>query len=393
MFQNLGLKILALVLAGFFWVFVVVSTSQVRSFPVEGGLLPEVFNLPEGLVVAGELPEVSLKLNADKGVFDVLTKDNFAIFVDLKGRSEGEHEVKITATMERPDVTIQRVEPSVATVKLEGVASKMVGVRVKVEGEAAESFRVGEPILEFTEVAVKGAASRVNEVSEAVVTVTLSGEEEGDVLKTWPMEAVNAMGEVVGGIGLASERVAVTVPLERIKTSKTVGVRVNVVGAEENENYYISRITTDPMYVEVVGAPDVLENIDVVETEEVDVGELERDVTRPVEWVLPEGVEMGETVPRVAVVLVEVASRESVKEFLVEVQVEEGWKVTPQNVKVSVGGALEDLEEVGDREMNVVIGEEVKEGEVELAAEMIKVPEGLRVLSWEPEEVTLEKED
>ena len=83
--KNLRFKILALVFAAIFWVFVVSMENTFYKLP--DAVPVHVFNQAEDLALASEIGSVSLMLRADETVaLKTLSAGDFEAYIDLKVR-------------------------------------------------------------------------------------------------------------------------------------------------------------------------------------------------------------------------------------------------------------------------------------------------------------------
>lgn len=387
--ENLKIKFGALVLAGLFWVFVVISMSQMRTFPTEGGIVPEIFNLPKDLTVSSELSAVKLKINTDQAVLERLTKDNFSVFIDLKGYTSGVHSVRISAITDNPLVTIQRLEPAEIEVTLEEITSKEIPVSVNIEGNPSPNFELKEPVLEFERVMVSGAKSKIEQASEAIATVKLSGKEEGDILKTWPLDIYDNELHKIDGLTLEKSNIAVTIPLKQVTVTKTVSAKVKLIGAEENKNYYVSKITSDPLFIDIRGESSVLQNINLIETKPIDVSKINRNTTNTVNWDLPTGVSLAQTSPKVAIVSLEVTKQESVRKIPAKITAQNSSKTfEPSTITLTVSGPIEELDKLDSDNFQVRAGEfDPNVTTLEITKDLIIVPQGFTVVDFDPKSV------
>ena len=103
--KNLRFKILALVFAAIFWVFVVSMENTFYKLP--DAVPVHVFNQAEDLALASEIGSVSLMLRADETVaLKTLSAGDFEAYIDLKSAGAGMRNVSVFVTSKNPSVSV-----------------------------------------------------------------------------------------------------------------------------------------------------------------------------------------------------------------------------------------------------------------------------------------------
>lgn len=389
--QNLGAKLLALVCAVFLWVYVSASESKVEYFP--GSIPIEVKNTPSGLAAIYDEQKVRVKLQAPYQVYNRLSIDNFEAFLDLSGLSEGTYEVEVGVVVNVANVVIVEKEPAKVIVRLEAVTQKEVPVVVKFEGEAKSGYVPGEPVIKPDKAEAKGAKSLVESLSEAVALVKLSGEDE-DFKRTVALFVYNEKGEKQKGIEFTPTSVQVEIPIVAASENKTVGIKAKIKGRPKSD-YFVSKIETTPTVVEVSGSDSALKGILYIETKEIDIEGIDKDLEKEVELSAPVGITLKDKKVRVKISLsLNTTSREIVASFSYA-NLTAGLSVnsvTPNTVKVVVSGPVSTINELSSS--NIVItfnlqGKAAGSHFIDITKDMISLPEGCAASSWLPSAVTI----
>ena len=139
--KNLRFKILALVFAAIFWVFVVSMENTFYKLP--DAVPVHVFNQAEDLALASEIGSVSLMLRADETVaLKTLSAGDFEAYIDLKSAGAGMRNVSVFVTSKNPSVSVLKIEPSEIEVELEPVEEKLVSLEASIKGEPAHGFSI-----------------------------------------------------------------------------------------------------------------------------------------------------------------------------------------------------------------------------------------------------------
>ena len=167
MFKNWLLKLVSLAFAIVLWFFVMGESRMEVNH-----IVPlEYVNLPEGLMIASEVPNsVALRINGPRALQVNLDQEDIGLRVDLKGLSAGVTSFKrLDEILDIPgSLKITRISPSYVDVKLERVRERGVPVKVVLTGDPAPGFLVRSVKAAPDRVVIIGAESEIKAVSEVV---------------------------------------------------------------------------------------------------------------------------------------------------------------------------------------------------------------------------------
>lgn len=165
--ENWVLKAISLAFAVVLWFFVMgesrMEVTHVASL--------EYKNLPEGLMIANEVPtSVAIMISGPRTLQVNLSPKDISLSLDLKGLSAGVTSFKrLEESLNIPTgLKITRISPSYVDVKLERIRDREVPVRVVVKGEPASGFIVKSIKAVPEKVIISGAESELKGVSEVV---------------------------------------------------------------------------------------------------------------------------------------------------------------------------------------------------------------------------------
>ena len=133
-------KIISFFLALILWFFVSGDSQEAlglearRSF---GNIPLSYRNLGEDLVIINMDHSITLSLQGVPQAFDGLTPAHLEAYVDLGGKKEGRHEVRINAEAPR-GLSVVSIEPARATIILENLITKQMNVKGSLEGSLQE---------------------------------------------------------------------------------------------------------------------------------------------------------------------------------------------------------------------------------------------------------------
>lgn len=298
--RNLGYKIVSLVLAIAFWIWITSQTEPLGLFGKTTINVPLViYNQPSNLVVISDIPSISVSLDNSNQTINV--KDLFA-YVDLKDALAGEHSFEVK--MDVPEgVKLEEISPAYAVIRLDTVKDKIVPVNIQMTGTPADGFVAGEPIITPPVVNVRGATSILENLNSVEVEVDISEMKESmRVARPVTFKDVEGKGIFAPDPNLESlqsfpNNVEVIVPIyPKEAAMKTVPLRVTTRGVPA-EGMVVRLLAPLPAQVQLVGDEEALKGIQFVNLGTVDVRGLTANkvVEIPANSItLPEGVSFSE---------------------------------------------------------------------------------------------------
>jgi len=291
--KNPVIKIFCLGAAFALWVYVSASQNTIGKFP--GSITIKAINVPSGHVAMFDIKTVDIKVMADPSVWSKLSADSFSAYIDAAGHAEGTYELPVTVVSSVPGVQVTEKTPDRIMVRLEGIVSKEVDIRAKTEGSAGEGLIAGNITLDPIKTTVKGPKSTLNSINEAVALIRLDGEVD-KFERNIILVAYDVNGEAIGDIEFLPAEAKASVAIVKASNNKTVGVKVNVIGSPK-AGFYISSITVTPSVVDIVGSPNVLSEINFIETLPVSVLDLEASFEKDIGLNLKNSVSLQAGVP------------------------------------------------------------------------------------------------
>lgn len=176
------------------------------------------------------------------------------------------------------------------------------------------------------------------------------------------------------------------------KVRKVLPVKPRIKGTPA-DGFEVAEVRVKPAQVEVEGAERVLKQLREIPTEVVDVSGLDGSVVRPVELALPDPA-LRPVDRRTVRMEVVIRAMQAEREFTqVPVVVPRtGWKAVPPTVDVKVEGNLRVISGLKGKDVTAGVepfGQEQPVGKLRV---MVKVPDGVRVVSVEPGSVAVAPE-
>jgi hypothetical protein len=227
LFGNLGLKLLALVLAILFWFFIATGREAYRELDVP----VELEGLPEGIDDNAPEPENARIRVAGKGrdLFGLRPSD-FRAVINVRGKDAGAYTFELTPSdviySGGLDVSVEAIlSQKTVIVKLERRIAKGVPVNVDFSGSPAAGYYLGLPEIEPSKATLYGSVTVLDKVRAVSVVVDAEGRDA-------PFAAEVPIRAPAGITLVGADEARVTVPVGRGERRSLSGVEVAVRGAK-----------------------------------------------------------------------------------------------------------------------------------------------------------------
>ncbi len=290
---NLRTFLLAFILALAVWVSAVTAADpdETRVFPNPVAI--EFVGQDPQLVPVGQVPQtVQVTLRAPRSIWDKLTSGEVGIraVADLTGLGSGTHPVTLQIQIAARPIRILSVTPKSVELSLEPLVAKSFPVELNLTGEAAIGYQTGEAILDPPQVVVSGPESQVSKVQRMGVTLDVTNSRQS-IETTIPLQAQDADGNPVSGVGIHPDTVKVTLPLTQQGGYRDLAVKVVTVG-QTASGYRLTSVAAFPPIVTVFSSNTAL--IDsmpgYVETSPLDLNGRSENIDTNLSISLPPGV-------------------------------------------------------------------------------------------------------
>ncbi|MGI1659369.1 MAG: CdaR family protein [Desulfitobacterium sp.] len=265
--RNLGYKLISLVLAILFWLWVTSQgTSQTLDRDPTLTLSLVTKNTPANSVIMTKLPSVRVKT---EGYNPSINVNEIFAYVDLSGSEPGEHEFEVKVDP-IPNMKIVEITPRVVTLQLDTVEEKMLPVTIDLTGQPAPNNRVEEPIVKPSMVNVRGPSSLLNVVDKVLVELSVAGASDTFQVSR-PLLFRDQNGSAIFGpdpsvetITSSPTSVDIIVPIvaKELET-KRVPLNATTTGTPV-EGKAVRSVRVIPNGVQVFGEPEALDNFNVL---------------------------------------------------------------------------------------------------------------------------------
>ncbi len=271
----------AFALAVAVWISSVTSADPDQTRSISSPAPIEIIGQSSNLVFSKPIPSsVELTLRAPSSVWKLIDADPQIVraILDVSGLSAGEHTVELQIQVNARPVQTVSVAPQAVTFTLEPLITKTLEVDLRISGEAAVGYQVGESSLEPDKIVVSGAQSQVEKVSRARVSADLNSLRESfdQFLK---VEALDERGQPVSGVSVSPEIVRVIMPISQQGGYRDVAVKVTMLGRVAS-GYRLTDISVSPPVVTIYSEdPDLVNSLPgVLETQPLDLQNAKEDI-------------------------------------------------------------------------------------------------------------------
>lgn len=256
-FNNFGLKILAVFISVLLWLAVInVSDPVINTSYAD---IPVVVTNADSITTQGKVYEltsesaVSISVSAKRSVQDYLSEDNFKAIVDLEDYDEGSGLVPIRIECNKYSGQIESMKSKTefASVNIEDMLSKQFVITPVVSGEPEEGFIVGNVGTAENIVRISGAQSIVSMVKKITAEVSVTGL-SNDVNTSVDLKLYDKDGEQIADDNLMKNISTVAMSVQILAT-KELPLRFSTSGVPK-EGYGISgELTANKESVVIAG--------------------------------------------------------------------------------------------------------------------------------------------
>jgi YbbR domain-containing protein len=349
--------------------------------------------VPAGYVLRGTLGDVAVTLRGPQPAIAKLTQGDVHPVPDLAQADLGRNDVQdVAVRVPLADQNIvAQTDPPTVPLRIEKIVTRSLSVQVRFANDPPAGFQPGSATLSSGDVKITGAQSLVASVAAVYATLRF-GDAPIDISTSAEAVAVDAGGNPVDGVQSDPPSVQVNVPVLSTTSTRTVPVLWSLRGSVA-AGYWISQVSTDPIAVQIQGAPDRLAAVERIDTAAIDVSGLNSNRSFRVPLLLPDGVSLLQ--PRDATVGVTVVPLAGTRPFpLVAVQatgVGAGLvaETDPATVSVVVSGPSATLAALTATEVTATVDATGKAAGTYQADVVLKLPAGVTAVSLQPIRVTL----
>lgn len=300
--DNLGLKILAFLIAAFMWLIVVnidnpVTDKTFSGIPVTVMNEEIVTDNNRTYQIIDNTQEVSVTVTAKRSVLNNIKADDIMAVADMKELTLGT-QVPIEVTIPGYKYEKAYSTPRNLQVQIDDEAKNNFPITPTTTGTVREGYMVGEMTANPEKVTLRGPEKVINSINKVVAEVDVSGLSENSTLEA-KLVLYDANNNVIDQTLLANnlgkDGVSVEVTLYQIKS---LPVKLDTSQVTAAEGYKVSGITVEPQEVRVSGEKKDLAGLTEIDVpaEALKVSELTQRTEKTVDIspYLPEGVTLAD---------------------------------------------------------------------------------------------------
>ncbi len=299
--NNLGLKLVSLVLAFFLW-FVVVQIGDPKDERDMGSIPVKLINTEllekENKVyeILEDTDKVRVTVYAPKSVFTQLRNSDITAEADVSKLTDI-NTVPITFTADNANVVSIRGDHDVVRLNVEEKASKYVTLVSKSVGNVADGYMVYSLTPDQNRIEVSGPKSAVDQVHHAGVEIDVT-DATGNLTANVEINLYDATGNVVERTNLVKNVDYVKMSAE-ILAVKEVPVEASTTGTPAKGYMATGVIDCDPATVKLAGAAHSLLRVSslVIPAEDIDITGADGDVIQVIDIreYLPDNIKLADS--------------------------------------------------------------------------------------------------
>ena len=348
--NRLVVPFICLLLSIGLWVYVTnvenkIRTTEISKIPVELVNLDALTSSKLALTPNQDF-YVTLKVEGNTNDINKIKKSDFKVQVDLSEYAwkKGVNKVPVSIVDYPITVSIRNTNSLTIAINIEDMVEKSMSITSNINVTPKTGYFATKPNINPEEVKISGAESIVEKVSKLIVTDKKEDIHE-DISGNYEIKPVDENGNEVLGVNL-SEKFAKVI----IKVSKGKSVNINIPTTGQLPNgVKLKSIDSSRNSVELLGPKEILDTIDVVNTNSIDLSTITGNKDIDLSVILPEGVSVaqGEENLTARVNVISMVTKEFSIKFSIT-GANEGMKVLPskENIKVTIKGYQDEIENV-----------------------------------------------
>ncbi len=274
-YDHLGLKFLALVIAFIVW-FIVMNVEDATTIRTITGVEVEMLNgdsiLENGNVydiTSGQV--ISVVVQGPRSIVEGLSASDLKATADLSHLSiTNSTTISVEAGSSIPNSSAKKLKitpvDEYVTLSIEEEIEKSVPVKVITTGSVAEGHALGSATSTPNMVTVYGPGSVVSNIVEARAVVDVNGA-IAEVSTTSGLGCIDGYGSAVekDNIRLSTDQVTVSIPVYK---TKEIPINISTVGSP-HEGYGVYEVNYEPSTINIAGEQEDLDKIESIEIKDV----------------------------------------------------------------------------------------------------------------------------
>lgn len=344
------------------------------------------YGLKEELILGEKPSNVDIKLKGSFSVLNTLSAKDIKATVDLTKAKLGEGNYPIDL-IPPAGTEITYMKNASVLLNIDTIIEKQMPIRVKIENTVAQGYSSFDPILDPSQVNVKGPQSIISTIESAQVTLDLNKATDNLTLRP-TVYMVDKKGSIVNSsdLEISPQTVQAYVPVQNIPT-KTVPIKSNLTG-KPKDGWVVSRIVIEPETIKIIGSYDLLMAVEQLNTKAINISGIHENMSTQVALETPQGISV--LYQPTVKVLIQVEETPITKSFsqvsLSTINTPVGKKSTlnPEHIEVTVKGPRKEIEALTAEDIKAVVDlAELDSGSHQIEAK-IELPSNLQFIKANP---------
>lgn len=269
MTNNLGIRVLAVVIAILIWIIVVnvsdpIIDSTYSGIPVEIVNADAISKQNKTYEVLNDTDNITVTISAKRSINDLLGRDNIRAIADLSNLDMEKGTVRIKLETNKYNDKIESIKGKTDTleVAIENLQKKQFAITSQVNGDPVDGYVIGDTVLDQNVVTVQGPESIVSKIDKAVVEASVAGM-VASISTTSTIRYYDAKGNVLDASRLSGNISSVNLKVDILST-KSLGFRFYTSGNPADDYSLSGDITADIDEITVAGKSNVLSGISAI---------------------------------------------------------------------------------------------------------------------------------
>lgn len=296
--RNLSLKLLAILLAIFLWIYVKYTQSPLtQERTLSRVLVPfQVKNLAGDMAVFDAPEKIAVVVEGSQDIIEQsLKEDFFDAYIDAKDLIVSSYYLPVQLKAP-PGITVKETVPSHVTVRLESLENKQVIPKIQIQGKPASGFVAGAPQLSQPQLIVKAPRTLLGKLKEVLIVADINGANVDIFQKVTPVP-VDVQDKVLKNVSIEPSQVRVTVPIKSEVTTQILPISPQITGFLDKP-YSIQAVKVEPATATILVPMHHEKLPDELKTEPILLKSFAKEITREVNVMAPPGISIisGKTV-------------------------------------------------------------------------------------------------
>ena len=276
--NNLGYKLLSLLLAILLWNYVIATNSSItRNKTIYNltGTVSGLSTLSDNKLALSESPEealsdITVTVEAPQADYSRVSTDNVQVTLDLSSvRAVGTQEVPLRATSSYGRV--RSISPETLTLTFEHLDSRNVAVNSVIEGQT-EGYWYNVSRSNPSTLTISGAASVVQSITSARVVADVKGMTDSTITAR-PYVLLDAKGKEIPQdmLNCSTSSISVSVDIYPCRDIPVSTDLQSIITGIPAEGYEVQSVTIQPQSIQVAAEKELLDSLDQLVIEPVSV--------------------------------------------------------------------------------------------------------------------------